>query len=197
MTKPLTVPCTYELARREFPDYAGELFPASIPAGAVESSWHNDTCPSVSLDHGDSLRVRIWFEMETRESREFPDVARYTVSFEYMEAGIDHITVLETEDWAEVLAWFDVSDFADAIARPIKNHADLYRFIRAVIWHDCMWHFEDSPDSICWGDSCPVKPEHYAALSARVREAYALKGWTPYVCPIGMALDMEGRPADD
>lgn len=195
MTKPLTVPCTYELARREFPNYAGELFPASIPAGAVESSWRNDTCPSVSLEHGDSLRVRIWFEMEARESREFPECGRYVVTFENMEAGVDHITILETEDWAEVLAWFDVSNFADAIARPIKTHADLYRFIRALLWHGALWHFEDSPESVCWNPGGVVTPEHFATLSARIREAYALKGWTRDVCPIGMALDMGGRDA--
>lgn len=190
------IPCTYELTRREFPDYANELFPASIPEGFTDSSWRNDTCPKVSADHGE-LRVSIWFEMEAPESREYEGAARYTVTLEYMPAGVDSLTLLETEDWVEVLALFDVTDFAARIARPITDHGGLYLFIRTLMKHGAMFHFEDSPDSILWTPGGPVKPEHYAALSARVAEAYALTGWTRDVCPIGMALDMEGARADD
>lgn len=182
-------PCTYELARREFPDYANELFPAAIPEGFTDSSWRNDTCPSVSAEFGES-RLRIWFEMEAPESREYEGAARYTVTFEYMPAGVDSVTMLETEDWGDVLALFANSDFAAAIARPIANHGDAALFIRALIKHNALFHFEDSPESIFWGaPGCAVKPEHFPALSARVRESYALT-WRGGECPIGLALDM-------
>lgn len=192
MKSPATVPCTYELARREFPAYADEMFPASIPAGFEDSSWHNDLSPSVSADFG-GIRVRIWFETEAPESRGWEGAGRYIVTFENMAAGVDCETMLETEEWAEVLALLDVTDFAAAIARPITTHGGHFLFCRALAWHDAGFHFEDSPDSILWDQGGPVTPDHYAALSARVAEAIALPGWTRDYCPISAFMEVEGR----
>lgn len=186
----------FELALREFghQGYTRADLPETIPEGLTDQSWHNDTCPNVGAVYGDHIRVAAWIEPEDRAKREFPEAPRYAVTLEYQTqnvGGFRYDTVLESESWADVLAWFDVSDFGDAIARPITTHAGLFRFIRALIAHKAMFHFEDSPESIVWAEpGNPVKPEHFAALSARVAEAYALNGWGRDFCPIGWALDM-------
>jgi len=183
----------FELAMREFgwQGYTRADLPDTIPEGLTDQSWHNDTCPSVGASYGDSIRVAAWIDLEDPARRDFPEGARYSVTFEHGAAGLDFMTVMQSESWLDVLAWFDVSDFNDAIARPIATHADLWRFIRALIAHNALFHFEDSPESIVWLSSV-VKPEHLPELADRVAEAYALPGWSRSVCPIGMALDMIG-----
>lgn len=189
------IPATFEHALKMFPDYTREMFPDSVPEGFPDNSWCNDTCPSIGAMFGDSLAIQVWFEMPEPARREWEGAGRYAITLSHMAANVDTETVLETEEWADVLAWFDVSDFDSVISTPIVSHGGLFRFIRCLIAHKALFHFEDSPESIIW-ETGPVTPEHFPALAARVAEAYGLKGWHRDCCPIGMALDMGATEAE-
>ena len=80
-----------------FPDYDDEL-----PAidGFVDSSYGNDTCPSI---HNETLGLTIHCDYKDEAKREVGGLTRYSVS----DAGGDPL--LDSDDFAEVLAF--VADF--------------------------------------------------------------------------------------
>ena len=80
-----------------FPDYDDEL-----PAidGFVDSSYGNDTCPSI---HSETLGLTIHCDYKDEAKREVGGLTRYSIS----DAGGDPL--LDSDDLAEVLAF--VADF--------------------------------------------------------------------------------------
>ena len=83
----------------QFPDYPI----ASLPAlwDWEDVSWHNDTCPS--FRKGDLL---VWVDWPDPREREDFDGRRFILC--RLDADgclpVDNATILETDDWAEVLA---------------------------------------------------------------------------------------------
>jgi hypothetical protein len=55
--------------RKEFPDFPAIDMPA-IPEGFADSSWHNDSCPSLISE---ALGLRIWIDYVQVELREHAD----------------------------------------------------------------------------------------------------------------------------
>ncbi len=89
--------------QREFPSYDdmkgfGDLL-AKLP-GFVDSSWHNDTCPS--MEHEES-QTRIWAEYLDPLSRDYKG-KRFAI--ERGERGDDCEILLETDSAADVVAFF-------------------------------------------------------------------------------------------
>ena len=83
--------------REEFPDFPEADMPA-IPAGWEDISWHNDACPSFDMGEG---RV-VYVDYADKAQREWPDAPRFVVTFDPGDNSSIR-TVLETDDWAEVL----------------------------------------------------------------------------------------------
>lgn len=81
---------------REFPDYDPATLPA-IPAGWVDSSWHNDACPSFSVGN-----VQIMIDYETPEVRETPELKRFSAFIMDAEGYTEDFA--RTDDWDELLA---------------------------------------------------------------------------------------------
>jgi len=83
------------LYRTEFPDIEFELdtMPA-IPSAWLDTSWHNDSCPSFQCG-----ALRIFVDYANAEDREVPEAPRYSV---HLWEG-DYPALLATDDWQAVL----------------------------------------------------------------------------------------------
>lgn len=84
----------------------GETFACpDLPQGWVDTSWHNDVCPSYAV--GDVLAV--FMDHPVAPEREFPESPRYTVhdSWQLEHTALDIAVPLMTEDWQEVLDYVD------------------------------------------------------------------------------------------
>jgi hypothetical protein len=88
--------------RSEFPDYPFETLPSLWEWADV--SWHNDTCPS--FKRGFQL---VWTDYpDPREREDFG--GRRFILCRLDDEGclpVDGATLIETDDWAEVLALLD------------------------------------------------------------------------------------------
>ena len=84
----------------QFPDYPI----ASLPAlwDWEDVSWHNDTCPS--FRKGD---LQVWVDWPDPRERENFDGRRFVLCRLDAEGclPVDNATILETDSWAEVLAF--------------------------------------------------------------------------------------------
>lgn len=85
----------------EFPDFAPADMPA-IPAGFVDVSWHQDSCPS--FFHA-AVGLTVQIDHVDRDRREFPDGPRFAI-FESDADGarIDGGFEFESDVWADVVA---------------------------------------------------------------------------------------------
>lgn len=88
-----------------FPDFPASDLPA-IPAAWLDTSWHNDACPSfevISAGPGDATapfgRIRVWVNYAASDRREFTGQPRFAVAAE----GVDSLDLLQTDDWQSVL----------------------------------------------------------------------------------------------
>ena len=104
-------PSNEKLYKTEFPDFPDADMPA-IPKGFVDSSWHNDTCPSIESD---TAQLRIWIDYTELGNREFGNIGhRFTVLRKDDDSGD---AVLETDDWNEVLEYIDEETSIEAIMK--------------------------------------------------------------------------------
>lgn len=91
--------------QEEFPDFPAADMPA-IPAGFEDVSWHNDACPCIA--RADMCIFIDYVNVDLREHG--GDYPRFNV--QPMRDGIE-ITGdcgLQTDDWAEVLAYIAKRD---------------------------------------------------------------------------------------
>lgn len=91
----------FTLLREEFPDYPVASLP-DVPADWAETSWHNDVSPSFEAPNG----CRIFIAYPDKADREFPEMPRFCVLAPDTEEGSGE-TVIESDDWAAVLAAVD------------------------------------------------------------------------------------------
>ena len=84
--------------RTEFPDYPPESMPA-IPAGWIDTSWHNDTCPSFQVGENGP---QVYVDYLNPARREIEGCPRFTVIV-YDENDEQMPPLLETDDWSAVL----------------------------------------------------------------------------------------------
>lgn len=91
----------------EFPDFPAADMP-DIPATWRDISWHNDACPCFEFmtgGEGDSnyQSAVVWIAERDPAAREFQNGKRFLIS--YREGFTESLDVLETDDWAAVLAY--------------------------------------------------------------------------------------------
>lgn len=85
----------------EFPDYPLADMP-TMPAGFVDTSWHNDTCPSF---HNAALRLTIWIDYVDVEKREFPEnEGRFSIVRTDEDGATIEGVDEPTDDWSVILA---------------------------------------------------------------------------------------------
>lgn len=82
----------------EFPDFAD--MPTDIPAGLVDSSWHNDACPSFTIwqDESDS-RLVLWIDHANPSEREVSTAPRFCIALMNDSATV---TLAAFDEWPEV-----------------------------------------------------------------------------------------------
>lgn len=84
---------------REFPEFGP--MDVTIPAGFMDSSWHNDVCPSFSKDLFNGQVLRLWVERECADDREYPDLPRFSVALHDFDAAFLD-TLATSDDFAEI-----------------------------------------------------------------------------------------------
>lgn len=74
----------------------------------------------------------------------------------------------------------------------LATRAEAMLFIQELQKADCMFHFEDDPDTIINGKTgCMLFTEEEADLvRERMKEIYSFD-WADYDCPIGYALSID------
>lgn len=86
--------------RVEFGDFDPATMPA-IPDGWTDQSWHNDACPCFNTGRGLVVFVD-YADASLREIQE--DYPRFSVQAD-PEVHDHNESLLETDDWSEVLAY--------------------------------------------------------------------------------------------
>jgi hypothetical protein len=90
---------TYELMAKEFPEYDQATLP-DIPDSWVDTSWHNDTCPSF---FNEDAKLTIHIDFAKPIEREFPgSEGRFIVMVSTAENDGPN-DLLQTNDWQAVL----------------------------------------------------------------------------------------------
>lgn len=89
--------------REEFPDFPAADMP-QLPEGFIDTSWHNNTCPSFTSDE---LGLEVWVDYLDPSQREYgPKYPRFNVSPQ--DHGVECSgDSLQTDDWVEVLAFIE------------------------------------------------------------------------------------------
>lgn len=96
----------------EFPNYPM----ASLPnlEGFIDTSWHNDTCPSWRRDN-----YIVWVDWPNDQDRELPGGGRFIVQPVDEDGCLIEEVTLETNDWNYLLAFFeDLTNEGD----PLGDH---------------------------------------------------------------------------
>jgi hypothetical protein len=89
----------YQLLQAEFPHYDVGTLPA-LPTGFVDSSWHNDACPSFT---NEERRIQVFVDYADPMERECgPEACRFSL-FTLDEHG-DTAYISNTNQWGEMLA---------------------------------------------------------------------------------------------
>lgn len=94
----------------EFPDFPAADMPA-LPDGCgfVDTSWHNDACPSFTSDE---IGLTIWVDFldpalceyqDAQGNRQYPRFAVHCQDHGVETSG----PAIQTDDWAEVLAFIE------------------------------------------------------------------------------------------
>jgi hypothetical protein len=89
--------------KSEFPNYDDTL---TLPTGWVDTSWHNDACPSFQKVFGD-VTFRIYCDYKDMELRENPSWTRFGV---YVEDEVNFECIGQFETLEEAL------DFVSEVA---------------------------------------------------------------------------------
>jgi hypothetical protein len=97
--------------RTEFPDY-GPLADIRFPNGFVDTSWHNDACPSI-----EGFGLRIWLDYAEPERREMgSEHPRFTVvqldAEGELDSDPDALPLFMSDHWSEVFAFLLARRFA-------------------------------------------------------------------------------------
>ena len=92
----------------EFPDFDYAL--PDLGEGWEDTSWHNDSCPSMDYSLGDNYGLRIWFQYSNPEWRECGGEKYILVIGDYGDS--DHL--MESDDLGEILAYIQANKLTEA-----------------------------------------------------------------------------------
>lgn len=84
----------------EFPDFPAADMPA-VPAELMDTSWHNDACPSFTSD---AMGLQLFVDYADKELREFQDGARFILSPQDHGVETSGEPYLATDSWDDVIA---------------------------------------------------------------------------------------------
>lgn len=113
-TQSLPLP-SLPLWQRQFPGYRLGDMPA-IPAGWIDTSWHNDAAPSFQVATGPMGEpVQIWIDHPDPAQREVPGIARFLLTRRGPEDDMEEIHA--GEDWNAALEHASRERLACAFAR--------------------------------------------------------------------------------
>ncbi len=90
--------------KTQFPDFDDQM-PEFV--GFVDTSWHNDVCPSFQLDLGDGQGLRVWVDYADKTRRECPESKRFALDLMQEDEFVK--TLVQTDN-VEVLTWV-INDF--------------------------------------------------------------------------------------
>ena len=95
----------------DFPDYdddfAGMLakIAEAAPGGAEDSSWKNDTCPSMTFNCA-GMRLHLFCDYRVRMNREIREGPRFSLSLMDEDGGpVNTPTLIETDDFPSLVFW--------------------------------------------------------------------------------------------
>lgn len=137
----------------EFPDYPAEDMPA-LPDGWVDTSWHNDACPSFTKG-----RVKMHIDYLSRIMRDTPGFPRFTVilldedQMHYPEQ--DFFLVSESLNYA-----LDYAAFMEKLGEPITTADAARGYLRALVKAGLHYHPDEKANDCLalhpatgeWGD---------------------------------------------
>ena len=86
----------------EFQDFDPATMPP-IPEGWQDISWHNDACPSFLVDTGVTGGLTVFVDYADDVDREIREGTRFCVLASIGMDGENDITILETDEWSDVL----------------------------------------------------------------------------------------------
>lgn len=84
----------------EFPDYPAADMPA-IPSEWVDSSWHNDACPSFLV----CPSLGVFVDYAEPAGRDIPNGCRFMALRMIEGQHVEGDSLFETDEWAEMLAY--------------------------------------------------------------------------------------------
>jgi hypothetical protein len=111
--------------RTEFPDFDPATMPV-WPEGAVDTSWHNEACPSIELNG-----YTIYIDYADAQQREWDALPRFSILAAEDEHG-DVEAVLHTDSWDEVL---NFCANAPELPFPLDEAAEADIAAKAALWH--------------------------------------------------------------
>ena len=82
--------------RSEFPDYDDTI---TLPEGWIDTSWHNDVCPSFEKTFGDTT-FRLWCDYVDPERREMYGAMRFVI---YIEDEVNYVCIGQTDTIKEAI----------------------------------------------------------------------------------------------
>jgi len=129
--------------REEFPDFPVTDMPA-MPPTFEDTSWHNNTMPSITSD---ALGLHIWIDYTDHSKRECTAGSpRFLVERQDHGVEIGDEYVLQTNEWSEVLtllAGMKVGDKVEII-KLVENYPEVMidpgpTGVITSIENDCYW----------------------------------------------------------
>lgn len=132
--------------RTEFTDFPANTLPV-IPAGFVDCSWHNDTCPSfVNEEAG----LMVFVDYLDPDKREFPESLRF--SLHTYDGGIGEPFIC-SDDWSEIVAAIEAATPLHGIARNAPVMVDSGEAVRST-WGEFI---DTNADAVEAGDVDPAE----------------------------------------
>lgn len=89
------------LYQTEFKDF---ILGVEVPADFVDTSWHNDACPSFTKNLGNGLCAKVYVDYINVDDRETQGDGRFTacICSEDMTFVAEEVS---TDDWNAILEW--------------------------------------------------------------------------------------------
>jgi len=176
-------------ALQKFPEFTRDELPP-MPDGFTDNSWHNDTCPCAIRPIGGAYYLVLWVEKKNPAEREYSCAKRYCLTVVTFHSNFAEV-VMESDSWADIVSALSPMTLDDTLTRPISSVFDVWRFCQGLHANNSMFHFDDSPETICDDESnealfTALQVTH---VNERLNEAYALPYWNRESCPIGIALE--------
>ncbi len=100
----------------QFGDYPADAFPA-LPEGFVDSSWGNDTCPSM---WNEAEALHIFCDYPDATMREIAETPRFSMLHDLPTGDpsdpVDHVDIAASDEWSDILRGLEAFRIARAFS---------------------------------------------------------------------------------